>query len=179
MKKIIIALFIVGTFVSTGFAEISTSGLTREQEAQLIIQAEQMKTAIATTEQVDKWVDVGKNIGLAITSVAKELGVAVDSFMNTTTGKVTVGLIIYKIIGRDVVHIMIGSSLLIIMLPLWVYFFRRICVIKSMTIEYPVEKFKKVKKIEHYEEGYVDGTRFVMLLVLAGIVLTSILIIFN
>ena len=179
MNKVIIALSMVLFFTGICFAEISTAGLTKEMEAQLIIQAEQMKKSVGTTEQVNQWVDVGKNIGMAITSVAKELGVAVDSFMNTTTGKITMGLIIYKVIGRDLIHIMVGISLLITLLSLWVYFFRKLCVIKSITIEYPTEKFKKIKRVEHYRADEVDGTRLMMLFALAGIIGVGLLIIFG
>lgn len=177
MRRMLIGFGLV-LIVAVGVcsAEINTNGLTEEQKAQLIIQAEQMKKQqMPTVEKVNQWVDLGKNVGLALVSTAKELGVAADAFLQSTTGKITVALIFWKIMGRDVLHMFVGVGLMCILIPLWIYFFRKMCIIKSVKIEYLTDKpFKKIKHIEHYGEGDIDGTRVVMLIVLAATVLVGL-----
>ncbi len=181
MKKLITAMMAIVMFVPVAYAaDIDMRGLTAEQRAQLVIQAEQMKKKeTPTVEKVSQWVELGKNVGVALTSTAKELGVAADTFLQSTTGKITIVLIFWKIMGRDLVHMFVGIGLLCTLVPLWVYLFRKMCLIKSVRTEYPTEKFKKVKIVEHYGEDVVDGTRVLMFIVLAIIIFISLLVIFG
>lgn len=48
---------------------------------------------------------IGKALGSGVASSAKELGVAVNEFAQTPVGKLTAGLVIYKVFGRDVIHL--------------------------------------------------------------------------
>lgn len=163
--------------------DVSADGLTKEQKAQIQLQIEQMKKVSAQSEKptvqtANEWVDFGKNVALAFTTVAKDLGVAADTFLQSTTGKVTLVLIVWKVAGKDILGVIVGSSLLAILLALWVYFFRKLCVVKSITISKPETGFRSIKEIQYYREDEVDGTRFVMLLVLMAVVLTTLMIIF-
>jgi len=166
---------------------VDTTGLTEAQKATLVQQVEQMKTAAAKAEQasqftpdkVNEWAELGKNIALAFTTVAKELGVAADQFLNSTTGKITLVLIIWKVAGQDILSLAIGGLFLLTFVPLWVYFFRRLCLMKSVVVE-PVEGRRFPRRTIEYFGKDVDidiiATRWVMLAVLILIVAVGLIV---
>ena len=78
-----------------------------------------------TTETVKEYVAVGKMIGEAFASCAKEIGVAVNDFVQTPVGKITGFLIVYKIIGRDILHFAVGFLFLCTFIPIYIYMLRR------------------------------------------------------
>lgn len=168
-------------------SRIDLSGLTEEQRADLVKQAEQMRKQSSgdriidkiTPENADAWVNLGKNMGLALAEVAKHLGVAADEFLKSSAGKITLALIVWKVMGNDLVHLMVGLGIFVVFLPLWVYFFRKMCVVKSVENLTPADGYESHKRYEYYKEGDVDGTRGVMLLVLVVIVATGIITIFS
>jgi hypothetical protein len=179
--KIFIMLLMAMSFTASAQAQIYTSGLTDKQKAELKLQVENIKLAndIADTEmpkaqEVKEYAELGESIAKAIGSCAKELGVAVDDFSKTTVGKTAIGLIVWKMVGRDVVKVLVGVGFITFFVMFWIYFFRKMCVIKS--VEYNEDG--KKKKITNYGEGHVCGTRFAMLVVLIIIVATGLGIIF-
>ena len=118
-------LLLVFTLLLPGIAgaqsSVSTKGLTDEQKAQLALQAAQMNaqneqeqsTILPSTldpKELNEWVDLGKNIGLAVAATAKELGVASDTFLESTTGKITVVLIVWKVMGEDIIGVFGGTA---------------------------------------------------------------------
>ena len=90
--------------------------LTDQQKAELIKQAATMqvqnannpfhssKTAASTVDSVDKYTDVAIKVTRALASGAKEVGVAVNSFLDTPAGKWTLAIIVYKTMGSDIMH---------------------------------------------------------------------------
>lgn len=167
---------------------VNTGGLTDGQKAKLVQMAEQMKeeatraekTSQLSPEKVNEWVELGKNIALAFTTVAKELGVAADQFLNSTTGKVTLVLILWKVAGQDILGFTIGVMFLFTFVPLWIYFFRRLCLMKSKTTE-PVEGQRRPKcTVQYFTKADIDdniiATRWVMLFVLVAIVGVGLLV---
>ena len=63
--------------------------------------------------KLNEWVDLGKNIGLAFNGAAKELGIAVNDFVNTPVGMITMILIIWHFIGGMILHF-VGSILVLV-----------------------------------------------------------------
>lgn len=185
MKKFIgflISFAVVMMFMTPlSHAFVDAEGLTKEQEAQIQLQIEQIKKegqSKATVETANEWVDLGKNVALAFTTVAKDLGVAADSFLQSTTGKVTLVLIVWKVAGKDIIGVIIGVIMMIAFTTMWVYFFRRLCIVKSVVIKTPETGFKKVKEVRYYNEDEVVGTRVTMLFILIIEVLVSLIVIF-
>lgn len=123
MKKVLIA--ISALFLSTSLFAVSINDagydkLTPEQQAQIVQQVAQMKQQAVeqpAVEQAEKWVNLGSNIGKGLAGSAKELGVAVNDFAKTDVGKLTTFLIVYHIVGNDILHL-IGGVLFII-LGIW------------------------------------------------------------
>jgi len=177
-------------FSSGAFAAVTvdTSGLSEMQKLDLAQQAERMRSTptvdpnalgALTPERVSDWAQLGKDIALAFTTVAKELGVAADQFLASTTGKVTLALIVWKVAGEDILHVVIGVLFLATFVPMWVYFFRRMCLIKSIVLE-PVDGQRRRKKSTEFFGQDISiriiATRWVMLFVLILIVSTGLLV---
>ena len=137
MIKIITFVLLLFTAPAMAQVIINTSGLTDEQKAQLVVQAEAMKKnqtiESLNPEKLNEWVTLGKNIGLAITATAKELGVAADSFLNSTTGKITVGLIVWHYAGKDIINLVGGTIAWIILTSIVIWSFRFFHMTKRVT----------------------------------------------
>lgn len=128
---------IVGLLVSSlAFAEVDrtldVSKLTQEQRAALQLQITQLAekksdpTTLAVTvrEEASKWADLGKNVGTALVASAKEVGQGVNEFSQTPVGQVTTAIIVYKVVGRDVLKLIFGTLTLVIGTAVGVYIFR-------------------------------------------------------
>lgn len=57
--------------------------------------------AMPTPQKVDEWSQVGANIGKGLVAAAKEIGTATVDFSKTDLGKITVGVIVWKVLGRE------------------------------------------------------------------------------
>lgn len=123
MKKLV---FIILMMCSSVFAQtLDMSKLTAAQQAELVAKVEQMPTTANTSakvrEEVSAWAEMGGNLSKAIVAGAKELGVAADDFSKTTPGKIVIAITVYKIIGRDVIKLVIGS--LVFIVPFFIFLF--------------------------------------------------------
>lgn len=143
MKRFMFVFMVVVFFATNVFAiDVDTRGLSETQKAELAMQAAKMKeepsVAKSTPAKVNEWVDVGNNIGTAIISAAGKIGMAGDEFMKSNTGKVVVGLIVVKMIGGFIVHVVVGTFCLLLFLSIWTYLFRKLCIYDKITIT-PIE----------------------------------------
>ena len=64
--------------------------------------------AVLTEDRVEKWVKIGSNIGMGLAGAAKEVGVTVNDFANTPVGQLTTILIVWHIIGAQLIHVFGG-----------------------------------------------------------------------
>jgi hypothetical protein len=189
----IFCLCLVGiSWAGGAIQNIDLSSLSEEQKAQLVMQAEQMKKSAnidaekskKMVEMANEYTQLAENISTVVVTVAGKVGIAADEFLKSTSGKITVGLIFWKMAGKDlsglIIHVIVGSSLFFIMLPIWIYMFRRMCLIQSIEIQKPESGFRSQKTIVYMDssnEG-VQITRWTMLAVLAVGVLVSVWTIF-
>lgn len=193
MKKLLIALALV--FAPTAALadtpppaqSINTAGLTPEQMKQVQEQADQLRAASPeaqtadTLERVQRYVEVGKGIGSGLGEAARSMGVAVNDFANTPVGRLTTFVIIWKVLGSDFLGIIAGMIWFIVMTPLWVYYFRRICLQGDVTETFDKETGKLVKReIEalSLHDGDVAGHRAVMFIILGMICVAGFVMIF-
>ncbi len=164
-------------------AEINTYGLTEQQQAELALQAAKMKAEDPTkvADRMAEYAEIGQKYGVALAATAKELGVAADELLDTMVGKVALVLIVWKVMGEELIGILIGIPYMVIGFLAWFYMFRRLCVIESIT-RTPVEGRWLRKKIVTYHSPASEttwGVRWVMLFSLAlGILVPSFLMIF-
>lgn len=112
MKKYILqTLFIILFAVTTN---VYSSDLTPVQKAELALQqaklAEQNQnkatTIIDNPEKVNQWLDIGTNLGKALSGTAKEMGIGINEFIQTPAGKVSLYLIIWKVLGAEIASIL-------------------------------------------------------------------------
>ena len=116
MKKLIVIAVMLFPLWAFG-QHVDTRGLTKEQIAELTIAANKMKTPEGVSASVRKeataWADLGANIGSAMVSAAKEVGVAANEFSQTSLGKIVTVIIVYKVIGRDILGVVVGGAILL------------------------------------------------------------------
>lgn len=121
MKKILMFILMMGLLTSASALssqDVSNSGfddLTVQQQADVLKtiadKAQEAKVAVPNTAAIDeaqKWVNLGSSIGKGLASSARELGVAVNDFSNTSVGKWTMFLIVFNIVGSSIIHIIGG-----------------------------------------------------------------------
>ena len=124
---------------------------------------------------MEEYAQFGAEIGDAIAATAERLGVAVNDFANTPVGKITILLIVYKLIGETVIGIVVGSVFLIISFSIWFYLFRRMCLIQA--IEYgPDGKKTRVSYDASNPNDPVHGWRIGMIIVAFALIGISQLI---
>lgn len=116
--------------------DIDTSNLTDAQKAELAMQAAKMaseankpaeliKSAVNAPDKVNEWVGIGSRIGQALGGAAKEIGVAVNDFAKSPVGQLTMALIVWKMMGGAIVHVIGGLLVMGIGLSFVMYMFNR------------------------------------------------------
>lgn len=168
--------------------DISTSGLTEEQRAELALMAAKMKTTekeIDVVEKIQKFTGVGARAGQELADFAAKAGVGIDSFLKTDSGKWTLAVIIWMVAGKDfvdvfgnVISFIVGTGLFFILFPGWIYFFRRLCLLGDIKITYHENGKKKEKIVEalDHSDDSVQTHRMFMLIILIIIVVGSVII---
>jgi hypothetical protein len=195
MKKLLLALALL-VAPTAAFADaapppaptnINTTGLTAEQMKQVQEQADQLRAASpeaqtqATLERVQQYVEVGKGIGAGLGEAARSMGVAVNDFANTPVGRLTTFVIIWKVMGHDFLGILAGLIWMAVMIPLWVSYFRRICLQGNIVETFDKETGKLLtRKAEALDlhNGDVAGYRILMFIVLAMVCAAGFVMIF-
>ena len=71
------------------------------------------------------WGDLGTNMGRATVAAAREMGIAVNEFVATPLGKITMALVVYKVIGKEVLGVFFGSIILLVGMLTTIYFLRK------------------------------------------------------
>lgn len=139
--------------------------------------------AAVTPERLNEWAEKGKGIGMAIGSAAKELGIAANDFLKTDAGKMTMGIILWKMLGHDVTHFIGGFVFFFSLASIWVYIYRRTCLVSSITLTpiqlkvLGVEVTRNIKTTE-YNQRPGDGEHFFLMVIGVAIILVSGVIIF-
>jgi hypothetical protein len=174
MKKtfIIMVLLALSLICCTIWAqELNTQGLSPSQKAELIIQAEKMKTkpeaetpVLAppppTVDTVAKWAEAGKSLAVGLGAGAREIGVAVNEFSESRVGRITTYIIVWKLMGKEILAILTSIILLSAIYPWWKVL--RSTTVKNAEYEYYDTWYRKgvkrLKKIEYLEdEGSLVG----------------------
>lgn len=155
---------------------IDTDGLSPTQEAELQLQVERMRNSqTPTVDDVKEYAALGHEIGSAIASTAKELGVAAEEFAHTSVGKITIGLIVWKLIGNDLLQAVVGCSFFLVTMTLWAKYFKKLCIV----LQTDYYESGKVKSITHQPvNDALHGTRLAMALILAVLIAASMTTIF-
>lgn len=122
MKQLFVALMMV-VMSSMAFAgervSIDTSKLTAEQKEQLgkMVLQDSPKTD-GELDMLEKAARFGQIIGSGIGAAAREVGIAVNEFSQTTPGRVAMLILVWKYMGDDILGVMVGIPGLV--LGMWV-----------------------------------------------------------
>lgn len=111
-------------------------------------------------EQFGDWVGVGGEVGSAIEEGLTAVVDVADKFGTTDVGKFTMVLVAWKVIGKDVVRIVLGVIFLGVFTWLLIYSFRRTCIDRRVLIGTKNPgwfKYPKEKNYELIEPLFGDG----------------------
>jgi hypothetical protein len=139
MKKLLVTLAMC---VSTGVlaahpTSVDVSTLTPEQIQKINQQVSEMSNnpmSVSATvrKEAAAWGDLGANMGKALVSAAREVGVASNEFASTSLGKVVVAIVTYKIVGKDILGVVFGTLTLLFgwSVAIWLLTTRRFADVK-------------------------------------------------
>ena len=132
MKRFVAMLAMVFATSAIAAQSIDVSKLTPEQVTALNKQVAEMSSNPANIsaevrKEAEAWGELGANMGKAMVGAAKEVGVAANEFSQTSLGKIVVFLAAYKIVGRDILGVGVGSLILVFgySLAIWIASTRR------------------------------------------------------
>jgi hypothetical protein len=131
---------------------------------------------------VQSYVEIGRGIGAGLGEAARSMGVAVNEFAATPVGKMTMLVILWKFVGSDAVGIVFGLLWFAVMIPLWVHFFRRICLQGKIRETFDPESGKRLtREVEALDlrSDSTGGYRFAALCVLFLISVAGFTMIFG
>ena len=102
------------TVQAAGFAKLSEAE--KAEVIKMVADKASQKDVMPTMteDKVEKWVKIGSNIGQGLAGAAKEVGVAVNDFATTPVGKLTMMLIVWHMIGAQLIHVFGGVMIWIV-----------------------------------------------------------------
>lgn len=155
------------------------SDLTADQLAK----AQQDATEKDVQDRVDrygKWVGVGHELGTAVNESLSAITTQANNFAGTGVGKVTMAVVVYKVIGRDVLGFAIGILMLLIGIPLWWFSFYRNCITRRVVISKTKEetKWELVNALDANSRDRLAWQRWGHVGVIAGFIVLSLIVMF-
>lgn len=170
MKKIlaILALSLATSVMAATENTVDVSKLTPQQVAQINQQVAEMQSqpvnvSASVRKEAEAWGELGSNMGRAMVGAAREVGVAANDFSQTSLGKIVVALVAYKLVGKELLGVVIGSGILALgyAVAIWLLTTRRW---SKVVFEYePVlwGMFKRRRVVSSDTESDVVATRVV------------------
>jgi hypothetical protein len=76
-------------------------------------------------EEAEKWANIGKAVAIAISTTCKELSIEVNKFSETAVGKMTMFLIIWQIIIKDLIGLVAATLLWLVTMAVLIWSYRR------------------------------------------------------
>ncbi len=104
---------------------VNTSDLTVDQLAKIKAEAE-VKELSKKLETYGNWVGVGGEIGQAVKDGLTAVVDVADKFGNTNVGRFTMVMVAWKVMGKDIIQILLGLLFFITFVTTLILIFRRI-----------------------------------------------------
>lgn len=116
-------------------------------------------------ENYGKWVGIGHELGTAINESLSAVTTQANNFAQTPVGKLTAALVVWKVVGHDGMGFIIGALEIIIILPIWLWSYRRFLphsVLEQITYDPTTgkrvsKKYKLVNDISDINNNEVAG----------------------
>ena len=157
---------------------VNVDGLNAQQVAEIQAQIEAKKTETpegqvrASIERANEWVDIGEGIGAGVAAAARETGQVVNEFANTPVGKMTTFVILWKVVGKDLLGLVIGTIILITFITIWLVYTNKLFS-KEKTITINADKSRT---IEYRDKDWSDGGVGAVILSVAVLLIVSAMI---
>jgi len=156
MKRLIAFLFTLMLLAAPAFAQEETVSVPKSQLT------EQQKAQFATktvTQQGHEWIGLGKEIGEAFNSALGAVTTNLDAFSRTRVGNWLMFLLVWKIIGAELMRVIIGTGIFLIGTFLLTWSYYKTCMTRSILLKKNPDKSKEYKIINL--DSDLDGRRFV------------------
>ena len=119
--SLIIALFLAACYPNNCNAQTVTLNLEQlnklpDDVKKQLANVGAIKSPATVDSTKGKYTGIGKEIGLAVKESLSAVTTEVSKFADTKAGKMTMFIVVYKLIGRDLLHYTLGVGLLILML---------------------------------------------------------------
>ena len=185
MKRLVLAVAVAASLLAapvmaqsatpdTPPPSVDVSGLSPAQIAQINadIEAQRAASPVSKAAEVNEWVNIGAGIGSGLAAAARETGQVVNEFAATPVGQLTVAVILFKVMGGDLIQLFIGLLFFGVSIIGWSVCFNRIFATKTVTTIDPTTKVKTIVR----DPGDFNDTRQVsmVLMFLAAIALTIV-----
>lgn len=176
MKKVFAVIAMSVALSATAAQTIDTSKLTPEQITTLSKQVQEMtkepvNVSASVRKEAEAWGELGANMGKAMVGAAKEVGVAANEFSQTPLGQVVVFMAAYKIIGHDMLGVIVGLGILVFgySLAIWIFITRRWSDVKYEYEPVLWGLFKRQRVVQsHTDSDVVTGK------VISGLILLAL-----
>lgn len=76
--------------------------------------------------RVSQYIGIGKEVGEAVKNGLESVVDVSNKFASTPVGQFTMVMIAWKILGKELLHLVVGIPVYIVLLSLWVHFARRL-----------------------------------------------------
>lgn len=124
---------------------------------------------------MNSYVGIGKEVGEAIRTSLESVADVSNKFSGTPVGKLTIGLVIWKVVGKDVVRIIVGVPIFIFGLYVWFYVLRR-CFFGYYRKTKNAEGVEVIEFVEPYEFQYGDGKIGIIFLLLISFIVWNLIL---
>ena len=185
MKKIFGLLFLFALMLSVMPVQAQTSqqvtvdisDLTPAQQTKIRLEQElaekqiQLDIAEQKVKQFGDWVGVGGEVGEAVKQGLEAVVDVADKFGQTDVGKFTLVLVAWKVMGKDVVKIILGLIFFAMLVIILTRFYRNTVTDKRMLTKRMPQGFWK-RSIKEYTvvESSLDGEERTWLTIVLGVI---------
>lgn len=182
--KILIILFAMLPLITLAQTQPDIAKMSQQQLLDYqrgLIAAQKATSQSIDINKVESYIDIGEKYGEAVRGVIQGVGEGGDEFLKTTTGKITVVAVLWKIMGRDALEVtqrlaqyFFGSLFFLIAIPTWLFFTKRAFfgyrrVTKSGPWYSPAKEYEYIRgRCDLDDFGYTMGFA-AMFLVILGI----------
>jgi len=85
-------------------------------------------------DNVSAWAGVGKEVGDAVNSSLQAITTQSNNFAQTGVGKVTMAIVVWKIFGDQLIHVIGGAIEVVLFAPIWIWSYRKTCMTRSIKV---------------------------------------------
>lgn len=163
MKRFLLALAVLFTIglaapaMAVNCDSLSVTGLPDAAVIELkkkCVEVTKNESITPDVSNIAEYAELGKKYGIALSEVAKSIGVTVNELAQTPVGKFMLVMVAYKVMGNDLIGIVGGVVWFSTMIPLWIFIFYKL-VFSTRKI---VERFNDAGKLISREKLPLDYT---------------------